>query len=151
MFFWRKVKESNSIVSKLVYQIILRIFGTRYGFQIALEAKIDGGLFIGHFGPVVISALASIGHNCNIAHNVTIGATRRKKNFGAPQIGNNVWIGTGAVLVGKIAIGNNVLIAPNSFVNFDVPSNSIVIGNPAKVISSMTATSEYINNQAILS
>ncbi|MEO5991437.1 MAG: serine acetyltransferase, partial [Ferruginibacter sp.] len=57
-----------------------------------------------------------------------------------------VWIGTGAVVVGKIKIGNNVLIAPLTYVNFDVPNNSIVIGNPARIISKEDATAGYINN-----
>jgi serine O-acetyltransferase len=47
--------------------------------------------------------------------------------------------------VGKIVIGDNVLIAPNSYVNFDVPSHSIVIGNPAKIISRNNPTEGYIN------
>ena len=63
------------------------------------------------------------------------------------MIGNKVWIGTNSVIVGKITIGDNVLIAPNSFVNFDVPSNSIVIGNPGKIIPSTNATDKYINNE----
>ena len=61
-------------------------------------------------------------------------------------IGDNVWIGANAVIVGKINIGNNVLIAPLSYVNFDIPSNSIVIGNPAKIIPRENATEGYIEN-----
>jgi serine O-acetyltransferase len=57
-----------------------------------------------------------------------------------------VWIGTGAVLVGNIQVGPNVMIAPNAFVNFDVPPHSIVIGNPGKIISKQNPTKNYINN-----
>ena len=88
-----------------------------------------------------------IGKNCNIAHNVTIGRTNRGKLKGSPVIGDEVWIGTGSVIVGKIVIGNNVLIAPNSFINFDVPNNSIVIGNPGKIIIKNNPTKNYINNK----
>ena len=88
-----------------------------------------------------------IGKNCNIAQGVTIGQQNRGKKAGYPTIGNEVWIGTNAVIVGNIHIGNNVLIAPNSYVNFDVPDNSIVIGNPAQVISNDEATKDYINNK----
>lgn len=63
---------------------------------------------------------------------------------GGSQIGNCVWIGPNAVIVGKIKIGNNVLIAANSYVNFDVPDNSIVIGNPGKIIHRENATEGYI-------
>ena len=66
--------------------------------------------------------------------------------MGAPLIGNKVWIGTGAVLTGNIRIGDNVLIAPNAFVNVDIPSNSIALGNPVKIIPKNNPTEEYINN-----
>ena len=84
--------------------------------------------------------------NCNISHGVTIGQANRGKLRGCPVIGNKVWIGTGAVIVGKISIGSNVLIAPNSYVNFDVPDNSIVFGNPGRIIPKANATDSYINS-----
>ena len=59
-------------------------------------------------------------------------------------MGDDVRIGSNAVVVGKIIIGNDVLIAPNAYVNFNVPSHSIVIGNPGKIISSDNATEGYI-------
>ena len=66
---------------------------------------------------------------------------------GVPKIGNNIWIGVNVTIVGNIEIGNNVLIAPNSFVNIDIPDNSIVIGNPCKIIFKENATEDYINNK----
>ena len=64
---------------------------------------------------------------------------------GRPTIGDNVWIGAGTIIVGKIHIGDDVLIAPNSFVNFDVADHSIVIGNPGKIIPKQNPTRDYIN------
>ncbi|HEY0651877.1 MAG TPA: serine acetyltransferase [Chryseosolibacter sp.] len=142
----RKVTAATNPISRTFFKIILRHYTYKYGFQIPPQTKIGGGLFIGHFGTIVVSTEAQIGSNCNIAHLVTIGATRRGELKGAPKLGDFVWVGTGAVLVGKITIGNNVLIAPNSYVNFDVPDNSIVVGNPAKIIPSPAATEGYINN-----
>jgi serine O-acetyltransferase len=95
---------------------------------------------------VVINELATIGNFCNINHNITIGRQNRGDKKGAPSIGNKVWIGTGSVIVGKITIGDDVLIAPNAYVNFDVPPNSIVIGNPARIIEKNNPTQDYINN-----
>jgi serine O-acetyltransferase len=117
----------------------------KFGFQIA--GKIGKGFFIGHFGTIVTHQNIIIGENCNIAHGVTIGVTRRGPKTGAPVIGDEVWIGTGAIIVGKISIGNNVLIAPGTYVNFDVPDNSIVIGNPGLVKPCKDATTGYINNK----
>lgn len=64
---------------------------------------------------------------------------------GVPIIGNNVYIGANAIVIGGIRIGDDVLIAPGAFVNFDVQNNSIVIGNPGKIIPrTMSPTSKYI-------
>lgn len=118
----------------------------KYGFQIG--GTLGKGFFIGHFGTIVVNEDAIIGDNCNIAHGVTIGVTRRGKHVGVPVIGNEVWIGTGATIVGRVSIGNNVLIAPGAYVNFDVPCNSVVIGNPGVIKPNMEATKGYINNKS---
>ena len=144
MFFLRLMKFGNPLI-KIPSRIVIWFLTYRYGFQIPSFTPIGPGFFIGHFGTIVISDNASIGKNCNIAHSCTIGRTKGN-NSGAPQIEDYVWIGTGAVLVGNIKIGANVMVAPNAYVNFDVPSNSIVIGNPAKVISKTNPTKNYINN-----
>ena len=65
---------------------------------------------------------------------------------GTPTIGNKVWIGINSTIVGKITIGDDVLIAPNSYVNRDIPSHSIVFGNPCIVKYRENATENYINN-----
>ena len=78
---------------------------------------------------------------------MTIGRENRGKREGSPIVGDCVWIGTNAVVVGKITIGDDVLIAPGAFVNFDVPPHSIVVGNPAKIISRENATEKYIENK----
>lgn len=127
------------------YKIFLRHYMYKYGFQIG--GKIGHGFYIGHFGTIVVNTSAVIGSNCNIAHGVTIGDNRRGSKAGTPVIGNGVWIGTGAIIVGKINIGNNVLIAPGAFVNVDVPDNSIVIGNPGIIKPNVYATKGYINNK----
>ena len=86
------------------------------------------------------------GGNCNIHKGVTIGQENRGKRQGTPIIGDNVWIGMNVTIVGNIKIGYDVLIAPNTYLNCDVPSHSIVLGNPAKIIVKDNATKEYINN-----
>lgn len=66
---------------------------------------------------------------------------------GAPVIGNEVWIGINAAIVGKITIRDDVLIAPNSYVNCDVPSHSIVFGNPCIIKHRENATEGYIDRR----
>jgi len=127
----------------LFYRALLRHYSYKYGFQIMPNTRIGKGLYIGHWGPVIINGRAEIGDNCTLTHLVTIGQMNRGRREGCPKIGNNVWIGAGAVVVGKIFIGDNVLIAPNSYVNFDVPSNSIVTGNPAVIKEHANPTEGY--------
>ena len=147
MYYFRKAsKHKKYSIFGIFYRLILRRLSYKYGFQIPVGTSIGEGFYIGHFGTIVINTNAKIGKNCNIAHLVTIGQANRGKLKGAPTIGDNVWIGTGSVIVGNINIGSNVLIAPNSFVNMDIPDNSTVIGNPAKSIKKENATEGYINN-----
>ena len=140
-------KYYKTPIINIFYKIILRHFQIKYGFQIYPETQIGEGFYLGHWGALVINPKSKIGKNCNIAQGVTIGQQNRGKNEGFPEIGDEVWIGTNAVIVGNIKIGNNVLIAPNAYVNCDVPSNSVVMGNPATISPKENATEGYINNK----
>ena len=91
--------------------------------------NISGGLFIQHGFATVIAA-KSIGANCWVNQQVTIGYTSK----GAPTIGNNVRIGAGAIVIGNITIGDNCTIAAGTVVNFDVPSNSLVVGQKSRIV-----------------
>lgn len=128
------------------YNLGLNYFTMRYQFQIPYETCIGKGLYLAHFGRVIIHPKTVIGHNVNISTGVVIGTQFRGPRKGAPNVGNYVWIGANAVIVGNIRVGNNVLIAPGAYVNFDVPDNSIVIGNPGLIRRSPGATLGYINN-----
>jgi serine acetyltransferase len=79
---------------------------------------------------IIVNEFSTIGENCKIFHQVTIG----EKNGKAPTIGDNVTIYPGAKIVGGITVGNNAVIGPNSVVVKDVPDNAVVSGIPAVVI-----------------
>ena len=136
----------NTILGKF-WRLILRHYQIKYGFQIYPETQIGEGLYLGHWGALVINPKTKIGKNCNIAQGVTIAQANRGKNEGVPEIGNEVWIGPNAVIVGHITIGDNVLIAPNAYVNVDIPANAVVMGNPATFSMNKSATSGYINHK----
>lgn len=144
---YRKCQNAKNKLSKIYHVLRLQSLQKKTGIQIPYKTEIGEGFYIGHFGSIVINPMAKIGRNVNVAPGVTIGQENRGKRAGVPTIGNEVWIGTNAVIVGNITIGDDVLIAPLSFVNFDVPSHSIVIGNPAKIIHRENATDGYINNK----
>lgn len=144
-FLMRKaaISRPHTIKRKILVMLLNR-YQYKYGFQISFDTEIGPGLFIGHFGTLGINTRAKIGKNLTIMFGVTIGQANRGKLKGFPVIGDNVWIGAHAVIVGNVSIGSDVLIAPNSYVNFDVPDNSMVIGNPGKIIRKENPTSEYI-------
>lgn len=150
MFFFRMcnhyIISSKNFIVKRFYKIILRHYSIKYGYEIEPGCKIDYGFRLVHRGGVAINPNAVIGKNCTVFKGATIGSQRRGKNKGAPVIADNVWIGANSTIVGKVFIGKNVLIAPNSYVNCDIPPNSIVIGCPAQVIHRENATEGYIDN-----
>jgi serine O-acetyltransferase len=143
--FYSKKKKSFGIFPYIYNRIQLHHYRFKYGFDISPTTAIGPGLYIGHFGGVVISPYAVLGSNINIAQGITIGATSRGPRKGAPTIEDRVWIGANAILVGKITIGHDALIAPGAYVNFDVPSTAVVMGNPGKVVSN-SGSIGYVNN-----
>jgi serine O-acetyltransferase len=105
------------------------------GIEIHPGAKIGKGFFIDHGMSVVIGETSEIGDNCVLFHNVTIGGTGKHKGKRHPTLGNNVLIGTGAILLGPINVGNNVKIGANTFIiNHDVPDNCTVVGSPGRIV-----------------
>lgn len=104
--------------------------------EMPATARIGKGLRLDHCGNgVVIHKDAVIGENVRIFHQVTLGInTFDKENYGPPTIGNNVYIGAGAKIIGKVVVGDNVRIGANAVVIKDIPSNSTAVGIPAKAI-----------------
>jgi serine O-acetyltransferase len=140
-----KQKKYN-ILQYIFFRTLLHKYKYKFGYEIPLNLKIGRGIYINHLGGIAINPETVIGNNINLTKGITIGQINNGLKKGAPTIENSVWIGANATIVGKIRIGNNVLIAPNSYINFDVPDNSIVIGNPGQIISKENATEGYINH-----
>lgn len=124
----------------------LRHYQFKYGIQIPSRTKIGRGFYIGHFGGIVVNGATVIGKNCNISQGVTIGQANRGPRKGCAIIGDNVYIGPGAKIVGHVNIGNNVAIGANAVVTKDIPDNAVVAGVPARIIS-MDGSEGYINRK----
>jgi serine O-acetyltransferase len=103
------------------------------GVALDRATKIGSGFHIVHPGMILIHPRATIGDRCGIMHGVTIG-TSLNGGGGVPHIGDDVFIGAGAVLLGDITIGNGARIAANSLVMTDVPPGAMAIGVPAKIV-----------------
>ena len=139
-FFFRKYQEK----SRWLYRLILYRLSRKYGLEISPNAQIGKGLYLGHPYNITIGGDVILGNNINIHKGCTIGRTNRG-NMGSPVICDCVFVGINATVVGNIHIGNDVMIAPNSYVNIDVPDHSVVIGNPAVIYPKENATENYVN------
>ncbi len=144
--YFRKYQSTSGIL-KQIYRLLYSRSAHRMMVEIPKECKIGGGLFLGHPHGITINRNVVIGENCNIHKGVTIGQENRGTRKGVPTIGNCVWIGVNATVVGNIHIGNDVLIAPNTLVNCDVPDHSVVIGNPCVIKPRENATEGYIERK----
>lgn len=119
----KRVPLSKSVFSAILYYL--------HGLELEIGANIGGGLYIAHPRGVVMVA-DRIGRNCSVIANVTVGM-RNERAF--PEIGDDVFIGAGARLLGKIKIGDGAKIGANAVVIKDVPSGATVVGVPARIIS----------------
>lgn len=141
---WRKAQVSSFYPIKLFWLVMLRFFRRIRMVELPAGLQAGGGLLFGHSYCITINPDAKIGSHVNIHKGVTIGIENRGRRQGVPIIGDQVWIGVNATVVGKIKIGNDVLIAPNAFVNCDVPDHSIVFGNPCVIKHRENATEGYL-------
>ena len=108
------------------------------GISLPPEAEIEGGLYIGHFGHVIVNPRARIGRNCNLSPGVVIGSGGRGEDEGRPRegvpvLGNRVYVGPGAVLFGPIVVGDDAAIGANAVVTKSIPERAVVAGVPARV------------------
>ena len=147
-YYFRKSASCKNKILKFYYRFMFRSICAKHGLEISWRTSIGKGLYVGHPYNITINPYAILGENINIHKGVTIGQENRGIRKGVPTIGNKVWIGINSTIVGNITIGSDVMIAPNSYVNCNVPSHSIVIGNPCKIIPRDNATELYINNLA---
>jgi serine O-acetyltransferase len=108
------------------------------------RATIGPGLYIGHFGPLIVHPDAVIGRQCNLSQGVTIGVSGRGERRGVPRIGDRVYIASNAVIVGKITVGDEAVIGANSVVREDVPPHTTVLGVPATIIN-QRGSEDYID------
>jgi serine O-acetyltransferase len=123
------------LVVALFATIQLKAIQILTGISIPVGTSVGSGLYIGHQDGIVVSGKAIIGSNCNLATQVVIGIGRKDGKFGVPCLGDRVFVGPGAKLLGPIRIGNDVAIGANAVVTSDVADRAVVVGIPAYIIS----------------
>ncbi|TKS56984.1 serine O-acetyltransferase [Mesohalobacter halotolerans] len=131
-------KHSIPFLPKII-TIVIRFL---YACYLPASLKAGKGLKLGYGGlGIVIHNRCIIGDNCHIDQNVTLGGTSKK--YEVPVIGNNVYIGAGAKVIGPVIIGDNVVIGANAVVVKDIPSKSLVVGVPGRIIKTEIKMSDY--------
>lgn len=116
---------------RIAYKLIVEYL---LGIELPDKVNAGPGLAVFHGVGLVVNGDTQIGYNVTLRQNTTIG--HKRENEGCPRIGNKVDIGANSVILGPITIGDNVTIGAGSVVTKDLPSNSIAVGNPARIIKS---------------
>lgn len=132
------------IVAKALHFIAFRLTEILTGISIEAEARIGRGLYIGHFGGIIVGADVSLGDHCNLSQGVTLGESGRGRERGSPQIGDRVFIGPGAMVLGAVSVGDDAVIGANTVVLRDIPIRGVAVGNPAQIVSS-SGSFEFIS------
>jgi len=120
-------------IFRIITFIMFKFSEVFLGVAISSQTEIGPGLYIGHTGVILLHPDVKIGKNFNIGNCVTIGL-RGDGYSGVPVIADNVYVHTGAKVIGNIKIGNNAKVGANAVVLSDLPDNSTAVGIPAKVI-----------------
>jgi serine O-acetyltransferase len=153
--FWFRVANFLSRNRKflplaLIAREILRRKAIRFGVELHHTTEIGPGFRIGHIGGIVINHRTKIGANCTVMQGVTLGKSSRGKYAGYPTIEDDVYLSPGAKVAGAVTVGKGAMVAPNSFVNRDVPPNGVVLGVPSQVVSE-TGSEGYVTKTDYLS
>ena len=143
-YHWARANAWSGLGLRQLISHMLRHYAIRFGIDISPDAQIGSGFYIGHFGGIVVNRDVVIGDNCNLSHGVTLGQSNRGDKAGCPTIGNNVYIAPGAVVVGRIHVGDFAAIGANAVVIGDVAEHTAVGGIPARAISS-EGSEGYVN------
>jgi serine O-acetyltransferase len=142
-----RVRPSTRYTLYPVVKYILLRCRYKYGIAIPENTIIGPGLFINRFGGIYVHTDAIIGSNVNFTHGVLLGQTNRGALMGAPIVGDRVFMGAGAKIIGRIRLGDESMVGANAVVTKDVPAKGVVGGIPAKILS-MQGSEGYINRQA---
>lgn len=132
-YYLRKTQTCNNRFLKSWHHFCFRFISDLHRMEISYGAAIGRGFCLPDPFTITVNSNTVIGENVTFGKNVTIGKQNRGERIGSPTIGDRVTVGDNAVIVGNIRIGSDVRIAPNAYVNRDVPDHVFVEGNPCEI------------------
>lgn len=113
-----------------IYYLLSRCVWVAYDIRLELSADIGPGFYIGHFGAIRVRR-CRIGANCSIAHLTHISAAAEGRG---PVIGDRVWIGAHARIIGPHRIGSDATVGAGTVIQRDIPERVLCLGNPARLV-----------------
>ncbi len=125
--------------AKAAYLGIFKLVEIAAGVSLPAHASIGPGLYIGHFGNIIVHPDTVMGERCSISQGVTIGVLGGGRP-GVPRLGNDVYIGAGAKILGPVTIGDGAIVGANAVVLDDVPAGATAVGVPARIVKPKQAT-----------
>ncbi len=105
-----------------------------YGIELPYSAVIGRNVIVEHQGGIVVHGCTVIGDGCTIRQNCTFGIRDKSDLGAAPVIGKGVDVGAGAVVLGRVHVGDNAVIGANAVVLSDVPAGALAVGVPARIV-----------------
>lgn len=148
--FWGVRNKAKKGVLAWFYKLLYYLYLDKHNASIPLSVEFSGRPHFPHgVSGIFISSDAQIGHGAVIFHQVTIGSNNipDSKGNGAPKLGDNVYIGAGGKVIGKVRIGNNARIGANCVVFKDIPINSVVVNQAPRIIPKKNLNNKFYSRK----
>ena len=131
---WAHAQRRSAWPLRALWFVWNKAIETSTGISINPHARIAPGLYIGHFGGIIVGGGVRIGERCAISQGVTLGADVRDGVAGCAVLGDRVYVAPGAVIAGPVTVGDGAAIGANAVVRDDVPPGALAVGVPARVV-----------------
>jgi len=116
----------------IIYHIAHATSKILFGIDLSTNSRIGPGLYIGHFGGIIIHG--NLGADCSIGQGVTVGSRGAGRSDGVPEIGDRVYLGAGSMVIGRVRVGNDVVVGANTTVIEDIPDGARVVSARARIL-----------------
>jgi serine O-acetyltransferase len=133
---WRMTVKPKALRAplSLLYRFGFRRCRNRYGIELPYSAKIGRKVIIEHQGGIVVHGCTVIGDGCTIRQNCTFGIRDKSDLDAAPVLGVGVDVGAGAVILGRVHLGDGAVVGANAVVLTDIPAGALAVGVPARIV-----------------